>query len=330
MENKKSVVFVASALPIQLLSLYQKEWDVQTIVISDKLHLPSYNYLLKKNQQLKFKILSGNIILSITTLLIILLKIKISGKRVIFFHEAAWPWFDLFITFIKPAGLFLPQLSNLGRTQVNYESVASHSTFARMLKWFNLDRLFDIFLVFTNGGASINHFFSIKKYPESVISFNENYSRQLIIDKSKEFEGNCKRKILILSGKDWIADEIQIKAFLKIIEIALKYNFQCFIKDHPSIQGRLNLSHIKVQSIDPAIPVELIENDFAFAIGFATVGLLFFKDSAISIVDAVENIDENIRRLRKQHLTSLVGGEKVKFIKALDEFNELFEEYSIT
>ena len=82
--------------------------------------------------------------------------------------------------------------------------------------------------------------------------------------KSKEFEGNYKRKILILSGKDWIADEIQIKAFLKIIEIALKYNFQCFIKDHPSIQGRLNLSHIKVQSIDPAIPVELIENDFAF------------------------------------------------------------------
>ena len=195
MENKKSVVFVASALPIQLLSLYQKEWDVQTIVISDKLHLPSYNYLLKKNQQLEYEILSGNIVLSITTLFIILIKIKISGKRVIFFHEAAWPWLDLFITFIKPKGIFLPQLNNKGRTLVDIESVASQSTFARMLKWFNLDRLFNIYLVYKDSGLSKSYFFSIKKYPESVISYNDNYSRQLIIDKNSNSAGKRKRKI---------------------------------------------------------------------------------------------------------------------------------------
>jgi hypothetical protein len=323
--DRKSVAFVASPLPAQLLSLYIKDWNIDTILLSDKSHLSSYNYLLKGNELLKIKILPDNIFGSILVLFFTLLGIKVTQKRVVFFHEAAWPWLDMFITFLKPEGKHLPQINNLGRTLVDYESVASTSAFARVLKWFNLNHLFNIYSVFSGGGEVKKYFFAIKKYPSSIVVYNESYSRALIADKKKKNSKKKKRKVLILSGKDWIADQILVDAFSKIIEMALAANFSCFLKDHPSVVGRLNFHHEKVEDIDPAMPIELIEDDFAFAIGFSSAGFLFFDDRAVSIVDAVENIDENTRILRKQHLTSLVGGDKIQFVSKFSEIDFLFK-----
>jgi hypothetical protein len=321
--NRNSVGFVASTLPIQIINLYIKEWNINTIVLSDRLHLPSYKYLLKENKGLKFKILPRNVFLSIATLFSILLKIKLSRKRIVFFHEAAWPWFDLFVTYFKPNGMYIPQINNSGRTLVSYQDIASGSAFARMLKSLHLDVLFNVYEVYSSSNDYRKFFLAIKKYPDSIAVYNESYSRELINDKSGNSIETHKKKVIILLGKDWISDEILKEAFSKIIEIILSCNFKCFIKDHPSIAGRLNLDDDRVEYIDPAMPIELIDDDFTFAIGVATAGLLFFKSRAVSIIDAIEDIDNKTKILRKQHLLSIDGGEQIQFIKEISQLYTL-------
>ena len=314
----RSVAFAASTLPIELLNKYMGEWGVQSIVLSSHLHLPSYKYLLKDKPGTTIRVLPDSLSGSVVQLFFLLVKIKITNKQVIFFHECGWPWFDLFVTLLKPHGVCIPQINNSGRTLVSYDVVEHISMFAKALKFLRLHTLFNIYSQANDGGETQKYFFLIKKYPSSITAYDEKYSRQLII-KKQQLTVSRERRIILLVNRDFVADEVLIAAYNKVISFALEYGFQCYIKDHPSISGRLNLKHSKAIYIDPALPVELLEDNFALAFGFATAGLLFFTERGISIIDTFKEVSEEDRQLKMQHLKSVPGGQKIRFITNLEE-----------
>lgn len=324
--SSRSVAFAASTLPIELLNKYMGEWRVESIVLSSRLHLPSYKYLLQDKPGTAIKVLEDSLVVSVIQLFLFLVKIKITNKKVIFFHECGWPWFDLFVTLLKLQGVRIPQINNAGRMLVSYDLVEHSSLFAKALKLFRLHTLFHIYAQANDGGQTDKYFFSMKKYPSSITVYDEKYSRQLIIQKQR-LTVSKQRQIILLINRDFVADEMLIASYNRIIDFALYHKFQCYIKDHPSISGRLNLKHTDVTYIDPALPVELLDDNFILAFGFATAGLLFFSERAISIIDTLKEVREEDRQLKMQHLKSVPGGQKIRFIKNLDdELEAVFHE----
>jgi uncharacterized NAD-dependent epimerase/dehydratase family protein len=67
------------------------------------------------------------------------------------------------------------------------------------------------------------------------------------------------------------------------------------------------------------LPVELLEDNFALAFGFATAGLLFFTERAVSIIDTFKEVTEEDRQLKMQHLKGVSGGQKIRFLTNLEE-----------
>ena len=197
----------------------------------------------------------------------------------------------------------------------------------RLLCFLRLKKLF----IYYQGDSDNNegYFFvqKIKSYPNSIDQFEVKESKKLILKTNQNFKKfEKKMKIIILCGRDIVADKELIKIYKEIIDIANSLGFMCYLKDHPSAIARLNVQNVLAEVIDPAMPVELLEDDFALAMGVASTGLLHFTTRAISIIKFLPNCEEETKNRRIAHLESMLDGKKVHFPENLEEIKTLMFE----
>ena len=101
---------MGSTLPVSILGKMSKKWNINKIYILSDKDLKSYLHLKNiSNLDIKIKLLNQGW-LQFFSFLIILLKVKLSNKRIFFFHECCCPSFDLLVGIIKPYGYYLPQV----------------------------------------------------------------------------------------------------------------------------------------------------------------------------------------------------------------------------
>ena len=310
--SRKAVAYVASTLPVAILDRKIAAWGISEILLQSRDHLPGYVYLQRRHPNLKLVALPESKSLNALHLFFKLLKYRLSGKRLFFFHECSCPVFDIYVKIIKPKGEYYPQVTLSSFLLVKRQDIPKSKKewvllFSGMSGWFDYYR----------GDMDNNegNFFvkALKKYPSSIASHNISESRASIENQlQKNFPMAIPRKILILCGRDVVNDDHLREIYRKIIYFSNSLGLSCYVKDHPSKMARLNLSYEGCHMIDNAMPVELIENDFMAVIGVASTGLLNFSERAISIINILPFESDDVRSRRCAHLSSMDGSEKVQ------------------
>jgi len=116
----KAIAYVASTLPIGLLHRHMEDFRIETIIMHEN-QLESYKYLVRLHPSVSIKILpKRHGIFYAIYLALILIKTKLFGHEIYFFHECCSPLFDLFLMVIKPCGHFYPQVTLRSFSNISY------------------------------------------------------------------------------------------------------------------------------------------------------------------------------------------------------------------
>jgi hypothetical protein len=319
-----TTAYVASTLPVAVLDKKIAEWGVAKVVLQGKTHLASYVYLQQRHPAVIIKVLPVSLVLGVIYLVGVLSWIKLSRNRLVFFHECCCPVFDVLVKVIKPIGDYYPQVTLTSFLRVESADVVV-TKLQKVIRALGLEGWFHYY----RGDLENNegYFFvqAVKAYPASITTHEVSESSSILaatrIGKPLYTE---EKKILILCGRD-VADDLELKrVYSQVIELAISLGVTCYLKDHPAIHARLNLLHESACLIDPAMPLELIEDDFMLAIGVASTGLLHFSTRAISIIKLLPVGEEGASIRRIAHLASMPGGETVQFPEDLQALLGIF------
>ena len=324
MKRPETIAYVASTLPIALLDKKIAEWGVKKIILQGETHRASYVYLQQRHPAVRLKVLPISIPLGGIQLLIILLWIKLSRRRLIFFHECCCPVFDVLVTLVKPKGDYYPQVTLNSFVRVSSTEVEATKQ-QRIFRTFGLDTWFQYYRGDSDNNAGYFYVQVANTYPASIDKHEVAESSDTLsaarLERGRHAGG---RKILLLLGQD-VADTLELKkTYSRVIELATAQGFLCYIKDHPARTARLNLMHESVSTIDPQMPVELLEDDFSLIIGMASTGLLHFGARAVSIINLMSASEPSVSARRKAHLLSLKGSAVVSFPTSFEELLEIF------
>lgn len=318
------IAFVASTLPIALLDKRLIEWDVDEIVLQGPAHLASYRYLKARHPFLSLRVLPQNFFLNFLMLSWILAKLRLTRGRVFFFHECCCPVFDILVKIFQPQGAHYPQVTLGGFEKVD-EDLVFPARLHRLICFFGLKNLFDYYRGDNENKEGYFFVQAIKDYPKSIERHQVLDSRQFLFKfASQRRYYPDTRKIIILCGRDIVEDKSLAKIYAEIIDLASSFGFTCYLKDHPSRIARLNMRHELAQFIDPSMPLELVDDDFIFAIGVASTGMLHFGMRAISIIRLLPDCHDGESRRRISHLLSMPGGQAVQFPEDLSALKEIF------
>ena len=319
-----TTAYVASTLPVAVLDKKIAEWGVARIVLQGKTHLASYVYLQQRHPTVKLKVLPASLVLGVTYLLGALLWIKLSRNRLVFFHECCNPIFDVLVKVIEPAGDYYPQVTLTSFLRLESADVR-FTRLQKVIRVLGLEGWFHYY----RGDLDNNegHFYvqAVKAYPASITTHEVSESSSILaVTRSGKPLVAGSKKILLLCGRD-VADDLELKRiYSKVIELATSLGITCHLKDHPAIYARLNLLHESACLIDPAIPLELIEDDFMLAIGVASTGLLHFSTRAVSIIKLLSHGEGGASIRRIAHLASMPGGDAVQFPEDLEALRGIF------
>ena len=318
-----TTAYVASTLPVAVLDKKIAEWGVAKIVLQGKTHLASYVYLQQRHPTVKLKVLPLSLVLGVIYLAGALLWIKLSRNRLVFFHECCNPIFDVLVKVIKPAGDYYPQVTLTSFLRVESADVRV-TRLKKVIRVMGLEGWFQYY----RGDLDNNegHFYvqAVKAYPASITTHEVSESRSILAaTRTRKTLDTGEKKVLLLCGRD-VADDHELKSlYLQVIEIAISLGISCYLKDHPAINGRLNLMHDSACIIDPALPLELIDDDFMLVIGVASTGLLHFSIRAVSIIKLLMHGEDDASIRRIAHMTSMPGGEAVQFPEDLQALQRI-------
>jgi hypothetical protein len=318
------IAYVASTLPIALLDKKLADWGVEEIILQGAAHQASYAYLKARHPLLDLHVLPRAFFFNTLALAWILAKLRWTHGRVFFFHECCCPVFDILIKLFQPPGSHYPQVTLGGFERVSSD-VVFPTKLHRLICFFGLKNLFDYYRGDNENKEGYFFVQVTKSYPSSIERHEVMESRQLLLE-SISRDGNFAgtKKIIILCGRDIVEDKELAKIYVEIIDLANSLGFMCYLKDHPSAVARLNVRNERAEVIDPAMPLELVEDDFALAIGVASTGLLHFSTRAISIIKLLPVGEEGASIRRIAHLVSMPGGEAVQFPDDLHELQGIF------
>lgn len=319
----KIIAYVASTLPIALLDKKLADWNVSEVILQGKTHLGSYVYLQKRHPTLKVTVLSASPVLSCIHLMAVLLLIKFSRVRLVFFHECCCPIFDLLVKIIKPNGDFYPQVTLNSFLPVDPAEVTL-TKLQKVIRIIGLEACFQYYRGELDNNEGFFFIQAVRSYPITIIRHDIGESQDIlaaIMMKCKPCVN--KAKILLLCGRD-IVDDLELKRiYSAVINEATALGFECFVKDHPAEQARLNFFHEKAHVIDPVIPFELLDDEFFLVIGVASTGLLHFSKRAISIINFFSFVDEATRIRRLAHLTTMQGGSDIQCPRNFSELQKI-------
>jgi hypothetical protein len=324
MTRPETIAYVASTLPIALLNKKIADWGVTKIILQGETHRASYVYLQQRHPAIRLKVLPISILLGGIQLLAILLWIKLSRRRLIFFHECCCPVFDVLVKLVKPKGDYYPQVTLNSFVRVLPTEVEATKQ-QQIFRTFGLDTWFQYYRGDSDNNAGYFYVQVANSYPVSIEKHEVAESNDILsaarLERGRTVGG---RKILLLCGQD-VVDTLELKkTYSRVIELATAQGFICYLKDHPALTARLNLMDESVSTIDPHMPVELLEDDFSLIIGMASTGLLHFGDRAVSIINLLPAGEPSVSDRRKAHLLSLDGAAVVSFPASFEELLEIF------
>ena len=315
-----TTAYVASVLPVAVLDKKIAEWGVSEVFLQGKTILPSYQYLQQRHPAIILSVLPKSFVLSFIHLTLLLLRTKLSRRRLVFFHEGCCPVFDVLVKFIQPVGNYYPQVTLNSFVRVDPEDVAA-TKIQKVIRALGLKDWFEYYRGDKDNNEGYFFVHAAKSYPASITIHEVAESREILKAACLSSELKVeKKKILLLCGRDVGADLELIRIYSKVIEQATSLGFTCYLKDHPGPHARLNLLNVDACIIDPAMPIELITDEFKLIIGVASTGLLHFGRGSISIIKLLTEITESARQRRISHLSSFPEGTLVKYP---ENFNEL-------
>ncbi|MFH2135428.1 MAG: hypothetical protein ABII81_09685 [Pseudomonadota bacterium] len=319
--EQKSICIISSTLPFGLMvSAFDSLKISKIIVLSKSLEHSCQSFKNKYPSVEVVRAPSGFVNQQIYFVLQ-LINAKLGNTKVIIFHECCMPLLDLLLAMVKPDGYYFPQVTMSGQEEVDFDQIPK-SKLTICLKFFGLDSYFKVYRDRPIGGKEPEYALSIKKYPQSIITKDVQYSREL---KSRYYSSTHRKtkKILFITGKSYVSDLVQIKTYKAMIKEALSRGYVCEIKDHPNPYYRLNLSFDNVVEIDPFVPVELLERDYCWVVAVSSTSLLSFGATSISLVDLFVEMSTDDRSSIKNHFNCADPENKIKYLKSIEEFKNL-------
>jgi hypothetical protein len=293
------IAFVGSTLPAAALSKQIESGEITKIYVSHKKFIESYLMLIKHaGVSIDIEDASdGSKVGRFLKLLAILHKIKKNKAKIFVYHECCWIWLDICIWIIKPHGIYRPQ-ANL---QFMFRPVNSSKFFYKHLPFIMATQYSVLRFLFRFGYAINDHkdgiIFApiIRKYPRSIIT--ETCTEITPSSKGKDsIKGN---RLLILSGSDCASSEEMISIYTAIALKAMSMDYKVAIKDHPNQNSRLNFIFQESEIINPALPVEIMEDNYSLVVGTASAAMAIFGSRAISIANLLGSMscEDKIQRI---------------------------------
>lgn len=314
--KKNNIAIVCSTLPYVVLDLKIKEWGIKKLFVPEHFK-NSYKYLKKNLKDLEIIEYKNNIN-SLAKIFVNIISLKISNNCLYFFHECSFVLLDIFILTINPNANFYPQVSLDSFKEINYKNF--NAKLSKFIFWFPYFRKKFKFLEGKENPEIKIFFAACKYYPinTKVHSLNES------INMKKKYQKKIKKssKIILITSRDIIEDEILRLFYIKIADILIDKNFQIFQKDHPRDGSKLNLEYEKIINIDPNIPIETIAHDFSSAISVCSTGILAFNKRAISTI-YMHKIDKSEIEKRVLHLKRLDLENEISYPRTFNQLTDI-------
>ncbi|MCZ8227548.1 MAG: hypothetical protein O9249_00300 [Burkholderiaceae bacterium] len=319
--ENKSICIVASTLPVGFIAAQMETLNVEKIYVLSEVHELSYQSFRKKNPQIEIVRVPSGLPLQSLYFLFVLLKARISGTHVIFFHECCLPIFDLLLQVIKPRGYYFPQVTMSGFQEVEPE-VFPRTRLYRLLGVLGVVDRFRFYRSPAVGDNESEYVMSIRSYPGAITSMDVSFSRN-VISKCSSCGSQKTNKVLFIAGKSFVSDASQSTLFRSLIEAAHSRGYVCHIKDHPNPIYRLDLQIDGAVVLDPSVPVELMDKDYHLAVGVSSSALLGFDARAVSVVHMFDDMSPVDKSLCVNHFEEAFPGNKINYIRSLVEFEKL-------
>jgi len=100
--------------------------------------------------------------------------------------------------------------------------------------------------------------------------------------------------------------------YSSLMQAARDSGWSVFFKDHPMARLSLDVPE-GCTEIDATVPIELVDRDFAVAVGVASTAILSVGERKLSLVRALAAMPETVKDARARHLTALPGGGAIEF-----------------
>jgi hypothetical protein len=314
--------FVASTLPAIFIKTHHVRLGIRKVVCASRTLRESFSFLEKDGLEIH-----------VVTEEKLLEKELLTTGEIVTFHECCWLSLDLAILKLQPIVHHYPCVTLSSFRKLAPQELSTLSLFLRCLKKpsaatgkFFLRALalrenFD-FYEFPEDNASnkMNVVFSLR--PKSIK--NLTHSFQCLEERSKLSDASpeqaISKNIILVAATDIVENLRQRAVFQEVARICQQCGFEVFVKDHPNPSARLNLKIGK--EISPLLPFEVIDEPYRYKIGLFSTTLIFQPQLSISIANLFDPVPESFES-RKAHLLSIPGGEKIKFIKDLNELEQL-------
>lgn len=319
--KNNSICIVASTLPVGFIASQIDSLKITKIIVISRSLEGSYQNLKRRNPSIEIVQAPPGFLVQPFYFLVQLLAAKLSKNNVIIFHECCMPLLDLLLKLIKPTGYYFPQVSMSGFEEIDFDQFPK-SKLTSFLNIFGFVSYFKFYRAPPVGDNEPEYALSIKEYPSNIVVKDIPFSREKMSKYFANSHGNTK-KILFVTGKTCVSNIEQINIHRALVEGAHSKGYVCHIKDHPNPIYRLGLSIAGTLTIDPLVPVELLERDYYLIVGVSSSALLTFRDRSISLLNLLEGMSSADRILMTNHLNNADPENKIKYINSVDEFTSL-------
>lgn len=316
---KGSYCIVASTLPVGFMAAEFEALRIRKIFVMSKALEESYrSFGRHKDASIEVVRVPESVFAQAWFFLGLLLRARLSGVDVVFFHECCLPVLDLLVKAVRPRGYYLPQVSMSSWQEIDFSQFPSGRT-AALVRRLGVADCFRYYRSAPVGGKQSEHVLSIKAYPDSIVSKSLAYSRDAVA-RCRSCAGGLASNILFITGKSAVADERQQALYVALMGAAHARGYVCHVKDHPNPVYRLNLQVEGAVVIDPQLPAELLETDYHLVVGVSSSALLNFDGRSVSLLNLLEDMPEEARRGSIQHFEAAAPGNRIKYIHSIDEF----------
>lgn len=315
------IAFVGSTLPTRIVAMKARAGEIGTVLTSAPSLEPSFQYLRQQTPSLSVGSLPHAPIKQALSLLAILIKARLSGRQIYIFHESCWPVMDLMIWLVRPTGWFLPQANMLSFTRLpegEAREVLRQKRFGRILAG-PMSRLFWVYACPNDACDGMLHVPAIRHYPSSMQCSDESELISTSVGAPTASHADSDT-MLFLVGTEPVETSSLRRMYEVLIQAVRSSGFRVDVKDHPNQDARLNLTidDPDVTLLDPTLPAELLHKGYRCAVGVGSAGLVTFGPRAISIVDLLDDMEDEVKALRKRYLLSL--NPQTVFVTSIEQF----------
>ncbi len=313
---------MVSLLPAGFVTAYGTALNISRIIVLNPVHEQAFAHVARRLPGVTVQRLMGGAIGAALSLLALLLAAKLRRRRVVFFHECCWPLFDILVGVVKPRGRFFPQVTMSSFEQVSLADLPKPSGWKAWVQRQVLRAVGNQFVVYRTARDSADHgynySFSYRQYPDTIeiapVGARPAGTERAEADRGEPTSSRA-LTVLLITGTEPVPDDDLRATYLALIDVAIAEGYAVHIKDHPL--AKLGVPSAACIHVDPTLPIELITERFAFAIGVASTGLMGAGDRKLSILDMLNSMPDEARRMRREHLLALPGGDRVEFVADL-------------